>query len=57
MQIFTLKKSFKTIIISWDFFCHRDLKQTIKMYVYKVVVGVDLINELLRKIVRGGGLF
>ena len=25
------------------------------MYVYKVVVGVDLINELLRKSGRGGG--
>ena len=27
------------------------------MYVYKVVVGVNLINKLLRKSGGGGGLF
>ena len=42
-------------MIPWDWFCHEDFRQTVDMYVYKVVLGVDLINELLRKSERGGG--
>ena len=43
------KECFKIIIIPWDSFYHEDWKQIVYLCEYKVVVGVDLIYEILLK--------
>ena len=46
--LYFLEECFKKVIIPC--FCHEDKNKLFSLYiVYKVVVGVDLINELLRK--------
>jgi len=56
LQIFNLKKNVLRQLLFLEIVSVRKIKkQTVQMYVYKVVVGVDLINELLRKSGGGGG--